>query len=61
MYAAQIVDGVVDQVIVGTSEWATETLGGHWVDSDDKVGIGWLWDGVSFIEPIVESTHETKP
>jgi hypothetical protein len=46
-YAAHIVDGVVDQVIVGTAQWATDNLGGTWVDSPDKVGSGWeLVDGV---------------
>jgi hypothetical protein len=46
-YAAHIVDGVVAQVIVGTADWATDNLGGTWVDSPHKVGTGWeLVDGV---------------
>ena len=51
MYAALIVDGTVTQVIVGDPAWATENLGGEWVGSDTKVGVGWLWDGVSLAPP----------
>lgn len=43
-YAAQIEAGIVVQVIVGDAEWATEFLGGTWVDSAEKVGIGWTWN-----------------
>ena len=50
-YAAQIVDGVVTQVIVGDPAWATENLGGEWVGSDEKVGIGWAWNGATFHPP----------
>jgi hypothetical protein len=41
-YAARIVDGAVAQVIVGTPEWAQYRLGGAWIGSSEKVGIGWL-------------------
>jgi hypothetical protein len=41
MYAAQVEDGTVVQVIVGTADWATTRLGGVWLDSDMLVGIGW--------------------
>jgi hypothetical protein len=40
-YAARIEDGIVTQVIVGTPEWAADRLGGTWLPSDTKVGIGW--------------------
>ena len=33
-HCAQIVDGIVVRVIVGTPEWATEHLGGEWVETD---------------------------
>jgi hypothetical protein len=47
VYAAQVVDGVVAQVIVGSAVWAAERLGGVWVGSDVLVGIGWSYvDGV---------------
>ena len=36
-------DGVVEQSIVGTAEWAAERLGGTWVDTETKVGIGWTY------------------
>ena len=36
-------EGVVEQVIVGTSEWATSRLGGTWIDTESKVGIGWTY------------------
>lgn len=41
MYAAKVEDGTVVQVIVGTPEWAADRLGGQWVGSDVKVGVGW--------------------
>jgi hypothetical protein len=41
MYAAKVVDGTVTQVIVGTPEWAADRLGGVWLPSDVKVGVGW--------------------
>jgi hypothetical protein len=50
-YAAHIVDGLVVQVIVGTAEWATEHLGGVWVDPPELVGIGWTYDGEQIVPP----------
>jgi hypothetical protein len=50
-YAAEIVDGLVVRVIVGDPMWAAENLGGVWVGSDTKVGIGWLWDGHHLTPP----------
>jgi hypothetical protein len=40
-YAAKVEDGTVVQVIVGTPEWAATRLGGVWLPSDVKVGVGW--------------------
>lgn len=42
MYAVSVVRNVVAQVIVGNASWAVENLGGEWVDSESKVGVGWL-------------------
>lgn len=54
LYSALIIDGVVQQVIVGTAQWAIENLGGQWVDSDTLVGIGWTWDEInSFQLPVI--------
>jgi hypothetical protein len=44
-YAAQVTDGTVTQVIVGTADWANERLDGTWVDTPTLVGIGWTYDG----------------
>lgn len=41
MYAAKVEDGTVTQVIVGDPAWAASRLGGEWVGSDVKVGVGW--------------------
>jgi hypothetical protein len=41
-YAAHIEHDTVTQVIVGNAAWAVKHLGGQWVDSPVKVGIGWL-------------------
>jgi hypothetical protein len=35
--------GIVEQVIVGSAEWAIKTLGGNWVNTENKIGIGWEW------------------
>lgn len=68
-YAAEVDDsGTVIRVIVGTAEWATEMLGGTWVESPVKVGAGyvlweeglrpprpypsWVWDGSSWVAPV---------
>lgn len=40
-YAAKVEDGLVTQVIVGDPVWAASRLGGTWVGSDVKVGVGW--------------------
>ena len=40
-YAARIEDGMVVQVIVGDAGWAADRLGGVWLDSPTKVGVGW--------------------
>jgi hypothetical protein len=50
-YAGKIEDGYVTQAIVGTAEWAIDNLGGEWVDSLDKIGIGWTWDADNGFRP----------
>jgi hypothetical protein len=56
-YAAKVEDGTVVQVIVGTPEWATSRLGGDWLGSDVKVGVGWqVVDGT--ITPPEPDEHE---
>jgi hypothetical protein len=58
-YSAQIVDGIVAQVIVGGAEWATSNLGGIWVAVGDVYpGPGWTYDGTTFEAPYVEPTDE---
>jgi hypothetical protein len=50
--AARIEDGTVQQVIVGTVQWAQENLGGEWVDASDvQCGAGFTYDGSKFIPP----------
>lgn len=43
-YACLIVDGVVADIVVGTSEWAEQNLEGVWRESESKIGVGWMWD-----------------
>ena len=51
-YAAELDDtDTVLQVIVGTAAWAVEMLGGRWVDTPDKCGAGWVWDGEQIVPP----------
>jgi len=48
---AELNDNVVVRVIVGTADWATEHLGGVWVDIDHKAGPGWTYDGTDIVPP----------
>jgi hypothetical protein len=41
MYAAKVENSTVTQVIVGDPAWAADRLGGDWLPSDVKVGVGW--------------------
>ena len=50
-YAAELNDNVVVRVIVGTAQWATEHLGGVWVNIDHKAGPGWTYDGTDIVPP----------
>jgi hypothetical protein len=56
-YAAQVTDGTVTQVIVGTADWANQRLDGTWVDTPTLVGIGWGYDG-QFTAPVAEEHDE---
>jgi hypothetical protein len=58
MYAAQVVDGTVVQVIVGTAGWANSRLDGTWVDSDVLVGIGWTYTDGTFTPPAAPEIDE---
>ena len=40
-YAAKVEHGTVTQVIVGDPVWAASRLGGVWLPSEVKVGVGW--------------------
>lgn len=54
-YAGELdADNVCLRCIVGTAEWATGALGGFWVDSLEKVGIGWSWDPDTGFTPPLE-------
>jgi hypothetical protein len=55
-YAAHIEDDTVTQVIVGNAAWAVEHLGGQWVDSTTKVGIGWLLVDGEIVPPAPDPT-----
>jgi len=50
-YAAQVTDGTVTQVIVGTADWANSRLDGTWVDTPTLVGIGWAYTDGTFTPP----------
>ena len=54
-YAAKVEQDTVTQVIVGDPAWAASRLGGVWLPSDVKVGVGWLVvDGVIVPPPAPE-------
>jgi hypothetical protein len=60
-YAAHIVDGTVTHVIVGDPAWAADRLGGTWVASESKVGIGWTYDDGTFAPPVPDPDGEGLP
>jgi hypothetical protein len=57
-YAAKIIAGIVEEVIVGNYIWANDNLAGEWVDCTDNgeliAGIGYTYDGTNFTAPIIE-------
>jgi hypothetical protein len=57
-YAAQVTDGTVTQVIVGTAEWANARLDGVWHDSPTLVGIGWTYTDGTFTPPPAPDVEE---
>lgn len=58
VYAAQIKDGLVTQVIVGTATWATENLEGLWIDTSTLVGIDWTWSEADGFKPPLQEVVE---
>ena len=61
MYAAKVEDGTVTQVIVGDPAWATERLGGVWLPSDVKVGVGWQVVDGTITPPQIEEGETIFP
>jgi hypothetical protein len=59
MYAAKVVDGTVVQVIVGTPEWAADRLGGDWLPSETKVGVGWQVVDGTILPPEPDELEDT--
>jgi hypothetical protein len=59
-YAAQLINNIVEDVIVGNYEWAIENIGGEWIDCTDGdkpcAGIGFSYDPETgtFSPPLVE-------
>ena len=63
-YAAELDHtNTITRVIVGTAQWATEMLGGNWVDTPEKVGPGWQYVDGQIVppgeRPTVEAGDET--
>ena len=59
MYAAKVEDDTVTQVIVGDPAWAASRLGGEWLPSDVKVGVGWLVVEGQIVPPPVPDELES--
>jgi hypothetical protein len=59
-YAAELDENnIVQQVIVGTAEWATDNLGGTWVDCD-PCGPGWVYVDGEMVPPYVEPDEDEE-
>ena len=58
-YAAQILENIVTETIVGDYVWANENLDGEWVDATENgeliAGVGYLYDPETktFSAPVV--------
>ena len=59
-YAAQVTDGTVTQVIVGTADWANSRLDGTWVDTPTLVGIGWTFEDGTFVPPPAPDIEDSE-
>jgi len=54
MKAAQIENNIVVQIIVGSSDWANDKIGGTWIDiSELSIGLGFTYkkDSNTFTAP----------
>jgi hypothetical protein len=62
MYAAKVEDdGTISQVIVGTPAWAADRLGGDWLPSDTKVGVGWQVVDGTIVPPEPDEPDQDGP
>ena len=59
MYAAKIENSMVTQVIVGDPAWAASRLGGVWLPSDVKVGVGWQVVDGTIIPPAAPDVEDS--
>jgi hypothetical protein len=59
MYAAKVEDGTVVQVIVGDPAWAADRLGGDWLGTPVKVGVGWHVADGTIVPP--EPDEDSEP
>lgn len=57
-YAGQIENGVVVQIIVGTAEWAEANIGGKWVNSPTKIGVGMGWNETEGFYSLEQNSEE---
>lgn len=60
-YCAQVVEGMVTMVIVGDSEWATQSLGGVWIDSAEKIPFPATWNEIEGFRPSVSIDPNGQP
>lgn len=47
----QVIDGIVVDGVNTNAQWATENIGGFWVDTDTLVWIGGTWDETNGFQP----------
>jgi hypothetical protein len=60
MYAAKVEDGIVTQVIVGDPAWAADRLGGDWLGTPVKVGVGWQVVDGTIVPPEPDEDSEIR-
>jgi hypothetical protein len=58
-YAALVENGTVVQVIVGDPAWAADRLGGDWLGTPVKVGVGWQVVNGTIVPP--EPDEDSEP
>lgn len=46
-----VIDGIVVDGIITNAQWASDNLGGFWIDTDTPAWVGGAWDEINGFRP----------